>query len=66
MKPQTRDLLRLLQARSPEGVSALDALFQLHIYRAGARVFELRREGYNVRTERKAGETAVYFLEGRA
>jgi hypothetical protein len=63
-KPQTLAALALLQAH-PEGVSALDFLRAIGVYRAGARVMELRQAGWLIRTERKAGATATYFLEGR-
>ena len=64
LRPQTAALLSLLQARGSEGVSALDVLRVVHSYRAGARVFELRQAGYQIRTERHAGKTATYFFEG--
>lgn len=50
MKPGTRDVLRLLRAH-PEGVTALDALDEVGSFRLGARVHELRVEGYDVTTE---------------
>jgi hypothetical protein len=65
MKPQSRAMLLALSRRGEAGVSAMDALFELHIYRAGARVYELRREGFAIRTERRTGQTATYFLEAR-
>jgi Helix-turn-helix domain len=65
MKPQTRAMLAMLFGRDEQGLSALDALRLLGCYRAGARVYELRKAGFNIRTERRHGETAVYFLETR-
>jgi hypothetical protein len=62
LKPQTRALLEELR-KGP--VSSLDCLRVVGSYRASARVMELRQAGYLIRTERKAGQTAVYFLEGR-
>ncbi len=49
MKPQTAALLRLLRAH-PEGVTPLQVWRAIGSYRAGARVYELRREGYDVAT----------------
>ena len=65
MKPQSRAMLLALSRRGEAGVSAMDALFELHIYRAGARIFELRKEGFNIRTERKRGMVATYVLEAK-
>ena len=62
LKPQTRALLEELR-KGP--VSSLDCLRVVGSYRASARVMELRQAGYIIRTERKSGQTAVYFLEGR-
>ena len=62
---QNRDLLRMLRRRAEwgSGVSALEVLNLLGIYRCGARVYDLRRAGFNIRTERRTGMTAFYFLE---
>jgi hypothetical protein len=61
MRPQAVALLDMLRAH-PEGVSALDILRYGHIYRASARVLELKEAGYPVQTRRKAHETATYWL----
>lgn len=50
MKPGTSDVLRLLRVH-PEGVTALDALDEVGSFRLGARVYELRAEGYDVDSE---------------
>ena len=65
MRPQTRAMLLALSRRGEAGVSAMDALYDLHIYRAGARIYELRREGFSIRTERTPGQTATYVLEAK-
>lgn len=50
MKPGTRAVLELLQ-RSPNGVTALDALEAVGSFRMAARVAELRELGYAVSSE---------------
>jgi hypothetical protein len=60
---QSAALLQLLRNAGPEGVSAIEALRWLGIYRVGARIFQLRQAGYVIRTERRNHETAVYHLE---
>lgn len=60
---QNATLLEALR-NHPEGVTALQALSWLGIYRAGGRVYDLRRMGYQIRTERHRGAVARYFLEG--
>jgi hypothetical protein len=50
MKPQTRATLELLR-EFPEGVTALDALDRIGSFRLGARVWELRADGYAIDSE---------------
>lgn len=50
MKPGTARVLDLLRA-NPKGVTALTALDQAGSFRLGARVFELRAEGYSIDRE---------------
>lgn len=50
MKPQTRAALELLRTH-PEGVTPLDALDSIGSFRLGARIWELKHEGYAVETE---------------
>lgn len=52
----------LLIHRGATGVSAREAIYDLHITRLAAIVFDLKREGYRIRTEQKPGQTARYFL----
>lgn len=49
MKPGTRAVLELLR-RHPEGVTALDALDAVGSFRLGARIYELKAEGYVIET----------------
>lgn len=51
MKKSTVDVLELLRARGKGGVTALDALASVGSFRLGARVWELRQAGYDVRSE---------------
>jgi hypothetical protein len=53
---------RLLTVLRQHPVSALEALLDLGIYRAGARVYDLKREGHHIETTRRPGQTAVYSL----
>lgn len=50
MKPQTRATLEMLR-RHPEGCTPLDALAEVGSFRLGARIWELKREGYDVETQ---------------
>lgn len=65
MKPSSATVLDLLRARYPDGVSAIELDRQYGIYRAGARVYELRRMGWQIETKREPGHTAVYRLTER-
>jgi helix-turn-helix protein len=49
VKPGTRAVLELLR-RHPEGVTALTALDEVGSFRLGARIYELKAEGYDVET----------------
>jgi hypothetical protein len=60
---QRTRLLKALRAAGPLGVTAMQALDQGGMYRAGARIYELRKLGYNISTERRLGQTAKYRLE---
>ena len=70
MKPQSRQLLMLLEAAGPDGVTARQAWLSLGIYRAAARVMELRRDGYTISTtierQQAGGTFARYRLERAA
>ena len=65
MKPSAKVVLALLRARYPDGVSAIELDREWGIYRAGARVYELRRMGFEIETKTEAGKTAVYRLVSR-
>lgn len=51
MKPQTRRVLEVLRERGTFGLTPLDALGSCGTMRLGARVWELKREGYVVHSE---------------
>lgn len=50
MKPSTAATLALLRDR-PEGITALDALDAVGSFRLGARIWELKLEGYAIVTD---------------
>lgn len=60
LETQRNFILRQLQAYGR--VSAHDLNYRHGITRSGARIYELRQAGFNIVTERKAGEMAVYRL----
>lgn len=51
MKPGTAAVLNLLRERGERGVTPLDALDAVGSFRLGARVFELRAEGYEISSD---------------
>lgn len=51
MKPSAAAVLRLLRSRGSEGVTPAEARSALHIDRLGARIYELKRDGYEIRRE---------------
>ena len=51
MKPNTRQVLELLRERGEAGVTPLDALDRVGSFRLGARIWELKAEGYDVETD---------------
>lgn len=59
---QREATLAVLQAKG--SVSARELMTDHGIYRAGARVYELRALGHNIETTQKTGETAVYHYKG--
>lgn len=64
IESQRAFILRLLTEYGR--VSARDLVFQHGITRAGARIWELRRQGYRIVTEQRPGRMAVYRLERAA
>lgn len=61
---QQQRILALLIERGPVGVSAREAIYDLHITRLAAIVERLRKEGFRIRTEQAQGQTARYVLDG--
>ena len=49
---QNKRLLSLLRVRKSKGVTPLEALDEIGSLRLGARIFELRRQGHDIVTER--------------
>jgi ribosomal protein L32 len=62
-RTQKQIVLDLLAERGERGMSAREAIYDLRITRLAAVIFDLRQEGYSIRSETKKGETARYFLE---
>jgi hypothetical protein len=62
MKTQTEVVLDLLLQRFPQGVSAIELDREHGIYRAAARIHDLKAAGYQIATTTKKGQTAVYTL----
>jgi hypothetical protein len=60
---QRETVLRLLMSRGKEGISAIELDRKWGIYRAAARINELRRLGHRITTIRQPEHTAVYVLE---
>jgi hypothetical protein len=59
---QNETVLAILRERGDDGVSAIELDRRFGIYRAGARIFDLRREGYLIHTKTEHGKTAHYTL----
>jgi hypothetical protein len=61
---QNTALLKGLRERAGRGagVGAWTA-WSMGIYRLSARVYDLRLMGHSIRTEKRPGQTATYFLE---
>jgi biotin operon repressor len=62
---QTETVLTILEERGDAGVSAIELDRRFGIYRAGARIFELRQQGYRIETKTEHGKTAHYRLLGK-
>ena len=61
---QNAELLRLLRAAGPDGVTPLDALRAVGTMRLAARVLELRARGHDIETV-VTGNHATYVLHER-
>lgn len=51
MKPANAATLELLRRRGKAGVTPLDALTAVGTFRLGARIFELKADGYDIETK---------------
>ena len=60
---QRQVVLYLLKQRGKDGISAIELDRKYGIYRAAARINELRRHGHRIQTIRQPEKTAVYVLE---
>lgn len=70
MKPGTRAVLELLEARGSMGVTPLVALHEVGCFRLGARIWELKRDGYDIASElvmtANGKHVARYWLREKA
>lgn len=63
MRTQKQIVLDLLIVRGETGVSAREAIYDLHITRLAAIIFDLKQDGYRILAPKpKKGETSRYFL----
>lgn len=53
---QCESMLAALREAGPRGLSALELLHKVGTLRASARAWDLRREGHEVRCEKRKGE----------
>jgi len=60
---QREKVLTLLKLRGENGISAIELDRTYGIYRASARILELRKLGYDIETINQHGKTAVYVLK---
>lgn len=59
---QRDQVLALLKSRGTEGISAIELDRKFGIYRAAARVMELRELGWRIKTIKSPNKTALYIL----
>lgn len=64
MKPSTRDVLALMRL-NPEGITSLDALRDVGSFRLGARIWELKQEGFEIITETVETPTGKHIARYR-
>ena len=64
---QRKRILKFLQEHG--SITPMDALNEIGCFRLGARIHELRKDGYSIRTEMERKNDkhyARYFLEGES
>ena len=59
---QRQEVLGMLRAAGPEGISRATLIFEKHITQCGARVDELKRQGYVIDSESRQGEKYVRYV----
>jgi hypothetical protein len=59
---QRQEILELLRTAGPVGVSRAEFIFERHITQCGARVDELKREGYQIVSELRDSEKYVRYI----
>jgi len=56
MNHGANQVLKMLKRRKKAGLTAMDAVNKLGIYRLGARILDLRQAGHNIETVMEAGQ----------
>lgn len=59
---QRSEILEMLRAAGPAGVSKAELIFTKHMSQCGARVFELEGMGYKIAHVQRDGEKYVWFV----
>jgi hypothetical protein len=59
---QRQEVLRLLREAGPVGVSRKELIFERHFTQCGARVDELKRQGFVIASELREGERYVRYV----
>ena len=62
MTPQARQILAMLRA-SPAGITPKDAAWEARCWRLAARVFDLRKLGYEIVTDKSDGYGRYRLIE---
>lgn len=61
---QRARIFKLLREAGPAGISRAELIFQHHFTQCGARIFELQKMGFAVRSEVREGKRFVHYVLG--
>lgn len=59
---QREEILGMLRAAGPSGISRAVLIFEKHFTQCGARIHELQQMGYVIRSEQREGERYVVYV----
>jgi hypothetical protein len=59
---QCGKILRLLREAGADGVSRVELIFERHMTQCGARIFELQKMGYLIRSEDRGGPYPTWYV----